>query len=31
MGSSSHWGLITAQGQEENGDKLGIVFRYSIQ
>ena len=24
MGSSSHWGLIMAQGQEANGDKLGI-------
>ena len=26
MGSSSHWGLIMAQGQEANGDKLEIFF-----
>ena len=31
MGNSSHWGLIMAQGQEANGDKLGISFRFSIQ
>ena len=26
MGSSSHWGLIIAPGQEANGDYLGISF-----
>ena len=26
MGSSSHWGLIMAPGQEANGDELGDVF-----
>ena len=31
MGSSSHWGLIMAHGQEANGDKLGNFFRSSIQ
>ena len=26
MGSSCHWGLISAPGQEANGDKLGMSF-----
>ena len=26
MGSSSHWALIMAQGQEANNDNLGIFF-----
>ena len=26
MDSSSHWGLIIAPGQEENGDNLGMYF-----
>ena len=30
MGSSSHWELIMAQGQETNGDNLEMSFRYSI-
>ena len=30
MGSSSHWGLIMALGQEANGDKLGVFFLSSI-
>ena len=31
MGSSSHWGLIMAPGQEANGDNLGKYFRSSTQ
>ena len=31
MGSSSHCGLIMAQGQEANGDNLGKSFRPSTQ
>ena len=26
MGSSSHWGLIMAPGQEANDDNLGVYF-----
>ena len=31
MGSSSHWRLIIALGQEVNGDNLGMPFRSSIE
>ena len=31
MGSSSHWGLIMAPGQEANSDNLGKSFWFSTQ
>ena len=31
VGSSSHWGLIIARGEEKNRDNLGMSFRSSIK